>query len=59
MTEVKCPNCKKIFIFDGEYDETFNTERICSHCGWKASGFTFEYIKERPKTFSESIIHNS
>jgi len=56
MTEVECANCKKTFEFEGRYDETFDVVRSCPHCDWTVSSWCFDYVKERAKTFKESIM---
>lgn len=56
MTEVNCPNCKENFAFEGRYDENFDKQRTCEHCGFTVSSWCFDYVKERAKTFTESIM---
>jgi ssDNA-binding Zn-finger/Zn-ribbon topoisomerase 1 len=56
ITEVKCPNCNKTFEFKEKHEDTFDTVRSCPHCNWTVSSWCFDYIKERKKTFKESIM---
>lgn len=57
MAKVKCPQCKKIFVFSSRYDNDFDRKIMCEKCGLILPVFSFDYAgKSSFNINSENVI---
>jgi DNA-directed RNA polymerase subunit RPC12/RpoP len=57
-SNIKCPNCQKIFNIKEKFDEEISKHIICPECNFKSSKWNFEFISgtnQRQKMKTEDI----